>query len=109
MLTLPAGVRIFAYTRPTDLRRSFDRLAAMVKDILRDDAQSGHLFLFRNRSGDRMKVLWHEPTGFWIFYKRLHRGTFTLPTSPGEKVEIEAPALALILEGLDSSRARRHA
>lgn len=81
MLTLPSGIRIYAHTRATDLRRGFDRLAAMVREILKDDPQSGHLFLFRNRAGDRMKILWHEPSGFWIFYKRLHRGTFSLPVS----------------------------
>jgi len=109
MLTLPSGVRIFAYAGHTDLRRSFDRLTAMVREILRRDVTAGHLFLFRNRSGDRLKILYYEPTGFWIFYKRLHRGTFHLPEARGDSsdIEIESADLATLLEGIGSSTAKR--
>jgi len=57
MLTLPQGIRVFAYAQPTDLRRGFDRLAAMVREQLRQDPLGGDLYLFRNRAGDRVKVL----------------------------------------------------
>lgn len=109
MLNLPDGIRIFAYRERTDLRRSFDRLTAMVREILRRDVTSGHLFLFLNRSGDRVKILWHEPTGFWIFYKRLHRGTFSLPRARGDskEIEIRASDLALLLEGIGTSAAMK--
>lgn len=104
MLTLPRGIRIFAYALPTDLRRSFDRLTAMVREHLRHDPLGGNLYLFRNRSGDRIKLLWHEPTGFWIFYKRLHRGVFRFPeaSASGPSIEIDAADLAWLLEGVDA-------
>jgi transposase len=107
MLTLPAGIRVFAYDRPTDLRRSFDRLTEMVRQILKQDPLGGHLFLFRNRAGDRVKILWHEPTGFWLFYKRLHRGTFPLPRAPGQAIEIDATDLATLLQGICPQNAKR--
>jgi transposase len=103
MLTLPQGVRVFIYDQPTDLRRSFDRLAAMVREHLKEDPAAGHLYLFRNRSGDRVKVLWHELTGFWIFYHRLHRGVFRFPQAPlppGRSIEIDSADLAFLLAGL---------
>jgi transposase len=109
MLTLPRGIRVFAYAQPTDLRRSFDRLAAMVREHLRHDPLGGDLYLFRNRAGDRVKVFWHEPTGFWIFYHRLHRGTFHFPQARGgsNEIEIEAADLAVLLAGVGSTNAKR--
>jgi hypothetical protein len=78
-MNLPVGLRVFACVQPTDLRRSFDRLAAMVREHLRRDPLGGDLYLFRNRADDRVKLLWHEPSGWWIFSKRLHRGVFRFP------------------------------
>jgi len=105
MLTWPRAVRVFVYTQPTDMRRSFDRLAAMVEQTLGHDPFSGHLFVFVNRRTDRMKILFWDRSGFCLFYKRLEQGVFHLPASTSEGLEIDVTRLALILEGLDLSGA----
>lgn len=107
MLTLPPSVRVFLYLGPTDMRRSFDGLAAMVQEIIGQDPLSGHLFVFVNRRRDRAKVLLWDRTGFWLLYKRLEEGTFMLPTATDPSVEITSAELSLILEGIDLSQARR--
>ena len=73
---LPAAVRIFLCTKPTDMRKSFDGLLGMVHEFLGQDPLSGHLFLFLNRRRDRIKILFWEPDGLVIWYKRLEAGTF---------------------------------
>ena len=107
MLTLPPTVRVFVYLPPADMRRGFDRLAAMVREILRQDPLSGHLFVFVNRRRDRAKVLLWDGTGYWLLYKRLEAGTFMLPGGSEPSVEITSAELSLILEGIDLSKARR--
>jgi transposase len=69
VLTLPHSTRVFVATDPTDMRRSFDGLLAIVRDFLGEDPFAGHLFVFRNRGGDRLKVLWWDRDGCAIFYK----------------------------------------
>lgn len=104
---MPASsVRVFVATVPVDLRRSFDSLAACTETLLQQDPLSGHLFVFRNRSGDRVKILYWDRTGYCLWYKRLERGTFRLPSGPGG-VEISAAELVLLLEGLDLAGARQ--
>ncbi len=101
MLNWPPTVRVFVYTQPTDMRRSFDRLAAMTRDVLFQDPLSGHLFVFVNRRADRMKVLFWDRTGFCLYYKRLEQGVFHLPAAEGVCLETDTMRLSLILEGLD--------
>lgn len=103
-----APVRVFVATVPVDLRRSFDRLAACAETLLHQNPLSGHLFVFRNRSGDRVKILYWDRTGYCLWYKRLEKGTFRLP-SGAEGVEISAAELVLLLEGLDLAGARQRA
>lgn len=105
MLSLPPAVRIFVARGATDMRKSFDTLAALVRDVLREDPLSGHVFVFLNRRRDRVKLLYWDRAGFVLIYKRLEQGTFRQP----EHGEIRARELALLLEGLDEStlRARR--
>ena len=103
MLSLPASVRIFVAREPTDLRRSFDRVAAMVSEVLGEDPFSGHLFCFFNRRRDRAKLLLWERGGFWLLYKRLEEGTFTIPGTR----EINGRDLFLLLEGIEVVRERR--
>lgn len=103
MLNWPPSVRVFVHAGPTDLRRSFDSLAQMVQQVLHQDPLSGHVFCFFNRARTRVKMLVWDRTGYWLFYKRLEAGVFRLPP----QAELTSAELALILEGLDLSAARR--
>lgn len=110
MLMLPPSVKIVLAVQPVDLRRSFDGLAEAARVVLAQDPFSGHLFVFRNKRGNRIKLLFWDRSGFVIWYKRLEQGyfrwTLTRSTSGGG-LEVSAPELALLLEGIDLSGARR--
>ncbi|MBI4266656.1 MAG: IS66 family insertion sequence element accessory protein TnpB [Acidobacteria bacterium] len=108
MLTLSPAVRIYLATGTTDLRRSIDGLAALVRDRFALDPLSGHLFLFRNRRGDRLKILAWDRSGFCVLYKRLEQGTFAWPAEASSgPVEMRSPDLALLLSGVDVAQTRR--
>ena len=81
-----AGVRIWLASEPVDMWRSFDRLAEHVRTILSHDPTSGHRFVFRNRSGEQLKILWWDRDGYVLYYKRLERGTFQFPSAAGKSV-----------------------
>jgi transposase len=109
VLTWPPTVRIFVSTQPADMRRSFDGLAMMAREGMGQDPLSGHLFVFFNRRGDRVKILFWDRSGFCLWYKRLEQGVFRLPQSLADAVnpEVEQADLSLILEGIDLSGAQR--
>jgi transposase len=107
MLTLSPAIRIYLATGTTDLRRSIDGLPALVRERFGLDPLSGHLFLFRNRRGDRLKILAWDRSGFWILYKRLEQGTFAWPDESTEPVEMRSTDLALLLAGVDIAQTRR--
>jgi transposase len=107
MLMLPPSVRIFISTEPTDMRKSFDTLAALVRDFMRRNPMNGHFFVFRNKKGDKAKILFWDRTGFCLWYKRLEKGTFRFPQSDARSVEVEASELALLLEGIELQGAKR--
>jgi transposase len=107
VLSLPPAVKVFLASEPADMRRSFDGLAALTKDVIRRDPYSGHLFVFRSRLGDRVKILYWDRSGFVLWYKRLEKGVFRFPSCEGESVEIESADLALLLEGIDLAGAKR--
>lgn len=108
MLTLSPAVRVYLATGATDLRRSIDGLAALVREQFAVDPLSGHLFVFRNRRGDRLKILGWDQGGFWILYKRLERGTFAWPERDNDiAVTLRASDLLLLLSGVDLTRTRR--
>jgi transposase len=108
MLTLSPAVRIYLATGATDLRRSIDGLAALVRERLQQDPLSGHLFLFRNRRGDRVKILLWDQSGFWVLYKRLEQGTFAWPRDADDApVEMRPRDLLLLLSGVDLAGTRR--
>jgi transposase len=109
MLNFPPSVRIWLATAPVDLRRSFDRLAAEVRDQLHNDPLSGHIFVFKNKRGDRVKLLHWDEDGYVIVYKRLEEGVFHWPvTAVGQaSVAIRAAELAMLLDGIDWHKAQR--
>ena len=81
MLSLPELVQIYFCMQPTDMRKGFDSLAALVRDHLGYDPLSGHLFVFRSRRGDRVKMLWWDRDGLTLYYRRLEEGTFRFPAA----------------------------
>ncbi len=107
MITLPPSVRIFIATEPTDLRKSFDGLAALVSHVIKKDPLSGHMFVFRNKVGHRVKILFWDRSGFCIWYKRLEQGVFHFPKDEEGSVEIYSADLWLLLEGIDLSNVKR--
>ena len=117
MLRLPSlgeldrgiGVKIYLCTSPTDMRKGFDTLAALVKDFLGYDPLSGHMFLFIGRAKDRLKILYWDADGFALWYKRLEEGTFRTPrmSSDAAGVELKASELAMMLEGIDLKSLKR--
>lgn len=104
---LPASVRIFVCCEPTDMRRSFDGLALLVENALATSPLSGHLFVFRNRRGNRLKILWWDRDGYAIWSKRLEQGVFRFPDSKETRMEVSAGDLAMLLEGVDLSSVKR--
>lgn len=109
MLSLPLPVKIFWCLAPTDMRKSFDGLSALVSEHLRQDPLSGHLFIFTSRRRDRVKLLYFERGGLAIWYKRLEEGTFAAPQPAGDgtSVQLSAEELALLLAGVDLAGVRR--
>jgi transposase len=111
MLRFPASVRIFLCLEPADMRRSFDGLSGIVRSIIRESPTCGHLFVFRNKRRDRVKILWWDRDGFAIFYKRLEKGTFHFPASGdrgGQRCEVDQRDFAMILEGFEQNNLRKH-
>lgn len=107
MLNLPPSVRIWLATHATDLRKSFDTLAEVVRQQLQADPFSGHLFVFRNQRADRVKLLYWDEDGFVIVYKRLEQGSFRFPTATDAGVEIRAADLQMLLDGVDVENVKR--
>lgn len=108
MLSLPPSVRVFLCTEPTDMRRSFDTLAMMAEHVIQVSPFSGHLFVFRSRRGDRVKILYWDRSGLALWYKRLEAGVFHFPaTHATGAIEVDAMALAMLLEGIDLTAAKR--
>jgi transposase len=109
VLSLALPGRVYLHAAPADMRKSFDGLAALVRDGLGHDPLAGDLFVFRNRRGDRLKLLYWDVDGLAVWAKRLEAGTFEFPAPAGDApgVEVGATDLALILGGVDLGSARR--
>lgn len=107
MLRLPSSIRVFVCLHPVDMRRSFDGLAAEAEHVMRQDPLSGHLFVFRGKRGDRVKILYWDRDGYALWYKRLEVGVVKFPEGKTASREVSAAELACILEGLDLTQARR--
>ena len=107
MLSLTSTVRIFLAAAPADMRKGFDGLAQLVREVIPQDPLSGHLFVFLNKRRDRIKILYWDRDGFALWYKRLEKGTFRFPQAKDNRVEVTPAEMAAILEGLDLAHARR--
>jgi transposase len=108
VLSIPPAVRIYLATGATDLRRSIDGLAAIVRERFDLDPLSGHCFVFRNRRGDRLKILVWDSSGLWILYKRLEQGTFAWPAeTEAASVTMTSRDLLVMLSGVDLVQTRR--
>lgn len=107
MIGLPAGTRIWLAAGVTDMRRGMNGLAALVQITLAEDPFSGHVFVFRGRRGDLLKVLWWSGDGMCLFIKRLERGRFIWPQADSGAVHLSAAQLSMLLEGIDWRRPER--
>ena len=101
MIGTTRNVKVFAHTEPTDLRKGYDGLLALARDVLEQDPLSGHAFLFVSRTRKRCKVLVYDGTGLVIFMKRLEHGRFVAPwhRGDGHAIEMTMSELALFVEG----------
>jgi transposase len=109
VLTIPPRSRIYLAAQPTDMRKSFDGLQVAVRAVIEKDPLSGHFFVFCNRRRDRLKILLWDRSGFWVFAKRLEKGTFAWPRTDARSVELRSEELSVLLGGFDLARARRRA
>ena len=108
MILAPAAVRIFLAREPADMRRSFTGPCGMVRDGMGADPLSGHLYCFRNKRGDKLKLLYFDRTGLAIWYKRLEQGRFHWPAMNAASLELNAAEVAFLLEGVDWKSLKRH-
>ena len=107
MLNLLPTTRVFVCTRPTDLRKGFDGLSALTVELVKQNPLSGHYFVFRNRSGDKLKILYWGGGGYCLWYMRLEKGTFELPQSGEVSMEISSVELNMLIGGVALNSARR--
>lgn len=98
MIAIPTGVRVWLATGYTDMRRGFPSLALQVQEVLGKDPLGGHLFCFRGRRGDLLKVIWHDSQGACLFTKRLERGRFIWPSAADGAVSISPAQLSYLLD-----------
>ena len=104
MIGLPSGTRVWLAAGVTDMRKGMDGLAALVQTTLGENPYCGHIFVFRGRRGDLVKLLWFDGDGVCLYAKRLERGRFVWPQAAGGSVALSAAQLAMLLEGIDWRR-----
>ncbi len=107
MIQLAAGTRIWIATGVTDMRRGFHGLSAQVQTVLGEQPYSGHVFVFRGRRGDMVKLLWFDGDGLCLFSKRLERGRFIWPQAGSGTVSLSRAQLSMLVEGIDWRRPER--
>lgn len=103
-----ANAKIFLCRQPTDMRKSYDSLAALAAYELGEEPTSGALFVFLNRPRNRVKILYYVPGGYCIWMQRLEAGSFPLPPGDGKKQLIDPGTLAMLLEGLKVVKMKRY-
>ncbi|HQV23640.1 MAG TPA: IS66 family insertion sequence element accessory protein TnpB [Agitococcus sp.] len=107
MITIPDGLKVFVCTKPMDMRKSFDGMAGLVSSQLNQNPLSGHIFVFFNKRGDKVKLLYWDRNGYCCWYKRLERGVFRLPRVRGNGFTLSMSDLSLLLEGIDLTERSR--
>jgi transposase len=101
VIGLPAGTRVWIVAGHTDMRKGFDGLAAAAHSALAANPFCGHVFVFRGRRGDILKVLWFDGQGLMLLAKRLERGRFVWPQAIAGSVSLTPAQLSMLLEGID--------
>jgi transposase len=101
MIPVASGVRVWIATGHTDMRCGMNSLAVLVQEAFERDPHCGDLYVFRGKSGSLIKILWHDGLGMSLYAKRLERGRFIWPSTPGEVVTITPAQLGYLLEGID--------
>jgi transposase len=101
VIPVPLGNKIWLAAGVTDMRRGFNSLSLQTQNTLAEDPFSGHLFVFRGRRGDLLKIIWWDGQGACLFSKRLERGRFVWPSPANGKVVVTPAQLAMLLEGID--------
>jgi len=101
MIPVPANTRVWLAAGVTDMRKGFNGLSSLAEKVLERDPFSGHLFVFRGRRGDLVKVIWYDGQGACLFSKRLERGRFVWPSPAEGRVSLTPAQLSMLLEGID--------
>lgn len=101
MIPIPAGTKIWLAAGVTDMRKQFNGLATLAETVLAQDPYSGHIFCFRGRRGDLLKVIWYDGQGACLYTKRLERGRFVWPSPADGKVSVTPAQLSMLLEAID--------
>ncbi|ECY4644306.1 IS66 family insertion sequence element accessory protein TnpB [Salmonella enterica subsp. enterica] len=101
MISLPSGTRIWLVAGVTDMRKSFNGLGELIQHTLNENPFSGHLFIFRGRKGDTVKILWSDADGLCLFTKRLEEGQFRWPAVRDGKIAITRSQMAMLIDKLD--------
>jgi transposase len=107
MIALPSGTRVWLAAGVTDMRKGMDGLAGLAQTALAENPFSGHVFVFRGRRGDLVKLLWFDGDGLCLFAKRLERGRFVWPQATNGSVSLTPAQLSMLLEGIDWRRPER--
>lgn len=107
MIGLPAGTRVWLAAGVTDMRKGMDGLATLAQTVLAENPFSGHVFVFRGRRGDLVKLVWFDGDGMCLFAKRLERGRFVWPQAQSGAVSLSSAQLSMLLEGIDWRRPQR--
>ncbi|MDB4224164.1 IS66 family insertion sequence element accessory protein TnpB [Granulosicoccus sp.] len=108
MLFPEGNIRVWLYTEPTDMRKTYNGLSALVKNKLHDNPLSGHLYVFINRRRTQMKILFFDRNGYAIWSKRLEQGQFVFHSSGEQKQSLTFAQLQCLLEGIELNNTRQY-
>jgi len=101
VIPVPANTKVWLAAGVTDMRKGFNGLSSLAEKVLSQDPYCGHLFVFRGRRGDLIKVIWFDGQGSCLFSKRLEKGKFVWPAAKDGKIALTPAQLAMLLEGID--------